>query len=104
MTLHTIIEQCLPKEADHREWFSNLDLETKSAFRRRASSDADADLIYWGYNLCREHTNDSIPTIVELLIAEIENMEIHIDGNYAEFARQGFDNCKERVINLLKQK
>jgi len=108
MNINQIIESCLPKEADG-DWFKNLKYDTKEAFKRRANTDADAYLIYWGYNLCTEHVKSTIPTIVELLIAEIEKMPRRIVKMGVDEQGRRFEVVEntvrlEDIINLLKQK
>lgn len=109
MPLHTIIEQCLPKEKaeKHEELFSH-----RSGYCKCTYNDAIKDV------------KSTIPTIVELLIAEIEKMlkcqrisvktkagvndftgeVITIPLDHMETSKIVREATIHDIINLLKQK
>jgi hypothetical protein len=93
MNLHTIIAQCLPKE--------------RSEYGERYSSTQE-DISY-GYNQALSDVKSTIPTIVELLIAEIEKMDItdseidQVGGVCSEFA-DGWNDARDTIVYSLKQK
>ena len=97
MTLHTIIEQCLPKE---RKPFPMTDPHCIALLGLHDE----------GYNQALSEVKSTIPTIVELLIAGIEKVELKVfDRNIKpaviQFYKDAVQATKEVIINdLLKQK
>lgn len=96
--LKSILDKAIGEEADIK-WFGKLNYDDKEAFRRRADTDADADLIYWGYNLAKAEMRAKIPQVVEEFAGFIIDKFGGMDGNTFKLGKTEIEIIKSLTEN-----